>query len=438
MTFQRRKYQQEMIDHAVQCYNAGLGGAWWLAGCSTGKTWTSLELMKELGFNRILVLTTVAAATDAWQMTVTEHSDYEFIHIDGSPKQRQKRLESLPERFVAVSSYSSAWRTTMPRFDAIIADESHKLQSHNSKISLWAAKQPAKFRLLMTGTAFDNRPIAVFGQMRFINARVLGGWESFYNHFVNWYTTEANPYVKIPQKKNPYKNHADLAKLLAPYLYRVDSEDVLDLPPQQDIVRKVALTSEVKKAYLAYKKDYITELGGETLTAANAGVLAMRLHQVVGEYSPKVDLTLELLEEMDKKPCVIFTRFSKEVELLETALTGAGYSVLKVTGEVHQHLEFQRGEGDVCIVNMAAGSEGIDLTRARYAIYYSVGYDRNQYIQSRWRVRRSNTVDKVNPITFFHLVTTGTIDEIIYRVLEGKGDETNLLLTELGKLWYTV
>lgn len=430
-----------MIKNAKAAYAAGLGGYWWLAGCSTGKTWAAMELMKELGFSRILVLTTVAAATDAWQTTVTEHTDYPFIFVDGTAKQRQKALNGLPERFVAVISYSSAWRDITPQFDAIIADESHKLQSWNSKVSLWATKQKAKFKLNMTGTAFDNKLTAAYGQMRFINPLVLGGsskkeYDKFYDQYVNWYTTRDKPYVKIPQKTNTYKNHDKLAALLAPYLYRVDGEAVLDLPPQLDVVRKVVLDSATRKAYNEFKKEYITEFTGEVLTAANAGVLALRLHQLVGEYSPKVDMTLELLEEIDHAPTVIFVRFRDEVAQLEKAITAAGYKVMKVTGDIHQHVEFQRGEGDVCIVNIDAGAEGIDLTRARYAIYYSIGYDRNKYIQSRYRVRRANSKDKVNPVTFFHLIAQGTIDETIYKILNGKEDELNTLLTELEKVWY--
>jgi superfamily II DNA or RNA helicase len=437
--FTRRGYQQTMIDKALAAYQQGLGGFWWLAGCSTGKTWTSLQLMTELGFNRVFVMTTVGAATDAWLTTVTEHSDYEYIFIDGTPTQREKALKRLPERFVAVSSYSSAWRTQMPQFEAVIADESHKLQSWNSKISLWAAKQRPKFKLNMTGTAFDSKLTAAYGQMGFINPMVLGGHNSkdynrFFDRFVNWYSTPDKPYVKIPQKKNPYKNHDKLAELLAPYLYRVDSEEVLDLPDQQDIIRHVVLEPSIRKAYNKFKKEYITELGDEVITASNAGVLAMRLHQLVGSYSPKVAMTLEILEEIDHQPCVIFVRFKDEVAALEKAIHAAGYTTLKVTGEAHQHVEFQRGEGDVCIVNIDAGAEGIDLTRARYAIYYSVGYDRNKYIQSRYRVRRSNS--EAEKVTFFHLVARGTVDEAIYKTLAGKEDEAETLLTELQKVWY--
>jgi SNF2 family DNA or RNA helicase len=284
----------------------------------------------------------------------------------------------------------------------------------------------------MTGTAFNDRPLAAFGQMRFINPRILGDYNSFFDRHVNWYTTPDRPYVKIPQKKNPYKNHAELAAKLAPYLFIVDGEKVLDLPNQQDIYKRVVLTPAIRKAYNAYKRDYITELEGKVLTAANAGVLALRLHQLVGEYSPKVEMTLEILEEIDRQPCVVFVSFQNEVAQLERALHAAGFTTSKVTGEAHQHLEFQRGDTDICIVNMAAGAEGIDLTRARFAIYYSVGYSRSQYVQSRYRVRRSNS--EAEKITFFHLITDGTVDAAIYKALEGKEDEEETLLTELGKL----
>lgn len=438
MTFSLWKHQQEMITHAQTCYQAGLGGAWWLAGCSTGKTYAALEFMRQQGFKRILVISTVAASEDVWPATVKQHfPEYQFVAIAGTPKQRAKALESLPERFVAVVSYRLSWSEKLPPVEAIIADESHKLQANDSKVSKHAAKLRAKFKLLMTGTAFDDKLTAAYGQMRFINPMVLGSYDGFFNKYVNWFSTPDQPYRKIPQKKNTYKNQADLAAKLAPYLYRVDSEEVLDLPPQMDIVKPLQFTKADMKRYQDFKRDYIMELDGQVVTASNAGVLAMRLHQLTGNAtSPKLQATVDILDEIGRKPTVIFTRFSEEVRLLEDLLVKEGLSVLKVVGGVHQHLEFQAGQGDVCIVNIEAGAEGIDLTRARYVIYYSTGYKRTSYLQSRYRVRRANSTDKVNPITFYHLRIDGTIDNVIAKVLEGKGEENDLLLTELEKVWY--
>jgi SNF2 domain-containing protein/helicase-like protein len=435
MSFELWSHQKDMIAHAKSCYQAGLGGAWWLAGCSTGKTYASLQFMRDMDFKRILVITTAAAAEDVWPTTVLEHfSEYELRLVSGTPKQRAKALNGLPERFIAVVSYGLSWRDKLPQFEAIISDESHKLQAHNSRVSLNAAKMGAKFKLLMTGTAFDDKLTYVYGQMRFIDPVVLGKYESFYNRHVNYYVPPANPYVKIA---TGYKNHEQLAERIAPYLIRVDSEKVLDLPPQMDIVKHLKFEKSMAKAYKNFAKDYITKINGEVLTASNAGVLAMRLHQVTGSVgSPKLQATLDILDEIGRKPTVIFTRFSEEVALLEQKLADESYRVMKLVGGLHQHVEFQKGEGDVLIANMDAGAEGVDLTRARYVIYYSTGYKRSSYIQSRYRVRRANSPDKQNPITFYHLRVAGTIDDTIAEVIEGKGDEENLLLTELHKLWY--
>ncbi len=435
MTFELWKHQTAMIEHAQHCLDAGLGGAWWVAGCSTGKTYASLEFMRRAGFNRILVMTTAAAAVDVWPATIQKHfPEYELRLVVGTAKQRQKALEGLPERFIAVISYGSSWRTDLPRFDAVIADESHKIQAHNSKVATEAAALKAKFKLAMTGTPFDDKLTAAYGQMRFINPAVLGGWKSFFLQHTKFYTPPSNPYVQIV---TGYKNHEALAHKLAPYLIRVDSEEVLDLPPQMDIVKTLQFSKEHQKSYKAFEKDYITEIDGEVMTASNAGVLALRLHQLTGSAnSPKLQATLDILDEIGRKPTVIFTSFSDEVDLLEAALSKEGYKVLKLVGGTHQHLEFQAGEGDVLIANMEAGSEGVDLTRARYVVYYSTGYKRTSYVQSRYRCRRTNSEDKKNPITFYHLRVAGTIDETIAEVLDGKEEETNLLLTELKKLWY--
>lgn len=114
----------------------------------------------------------------------------------------------------------------------------------------------------------------------------------------------------------------------------------------------------------------------------------------------------------------MFTRFKEDVNLLREAFEKDGLEVKLLVGSTHEHDEFQAGSGDVLIANIAAGAEGIDLSRARYVIYYSVDHSRTMYEQSRWRVRRH---EGGLPITYYHLEMEGSIDEDIYKALQGKG-----------------
>jgi len=71
------------------------------------------------------------------------------------------------------------------------------------------------------------------------------------------------------------------------------------------------------------------------------------------------------------------------------------------------------------VAQVAAGSVGIDLTRARVAVWYSLSYNLAEYVQSRARVLRPG---QTRAVVFAHVTAKGTIDEGVYRALEARGD----------------
>ena len=81
---------------------------------------------------------------------------------------------------VLVVNYESAWRLEAELLkwapDLIIADEGHKIKTHNTAASkalhLLGAK--AKYRLLLTGTVITNKPVDVFSQYKLTHPKVYG------------------------------------------------------------------------------------------------------------------------------------------------------------------------------------------------------------------------------------------------------------------------
>lgn len=85
---------------------------------------------------------------------------------------------------VVVVNYESAWRLekalTAWHPDLIIADEGHKIKTHNIAASKAMHRMGAKasYRLLLTGTVITNKAIDVFSQYKFLNPAIYGN--SFY------------------------------------------------------------------------------------------------------------------------------------------------------------------------------------------------------------------------------------------------------------------
>ena len=71
------------------------------------------------------------------------------------------------------------------------------------------------------------------------------------------------------------------------------------------------------------------------------------------------------------------------------------------------------------VVQIQAGAEGVDMTRANHAVYFSLPHSLALYNQSRARLYRPG---QTRPVSFMHIIAAGTVDEGVYRALERKED----------------
>lgn len=442
-----------MTDFVLKELNE-LGYAWEIAGCATGKTLTAYNIANEIGANKTLVLTKKTVIDQAWGNTARDRtSGFNYLPLtEGSSKDKAALLSRFKgKNQVVVVNYETAAiiseELKLHNFDLVVADESHKLKSHNSKQSqrLGLALNDVPYHIAMTGTAWDDRPTDVYGQVRWtagsykrgktVGSKLLGAWTNFFEEYVV-YRNIGN--IKIPIR---YKNLDGLREIIDPFTMYLNTEEVLDLPPEVDIEREVAWTPELRRVYRELEKDMITEYKEGTLVADNALVHALRLHQLTGGYfsgedtveyvaTPKIDATIDILDEIGGLPTVVFTNFRSDVDALKPALEAQGHVVKLLVGGMYQHEEFQNGEGNVILVNLSAGNAGIELTRARYAIYYSIGTSRTNYRQSRYRVRRPGS-DVSLPITYYHLIMPNSIDGELRSAMLGKGKVSDHLLDGL-------
>jgi SNF2 family DNA or RNA helicase len=127
-------------------------------------------------------------------------------------------------------------------------------------------------------------------------------------------------------------------------------------------------------------------------------------------------------ERAPLEPLVIFGRFQSDLDVIREVAEGYGARCGELSGRVREsspdyglNSDAQmRPDLDVIAVQIQAGGVGIDLTRARYAIYYSMGYSLGDYEQSLKRVHRPG---QDRPVTYIHLVARDTKDEAVYSAL---------------------
>jgi SNF2 family DNA or RNA helicase len=219
--------------------------------------------------------------------------------------------------------------------------------------------------------------------------------------------------------------------------HRVRVADVLDLPESVDVVVEVELEKDAMRIYREIQADFIAGLSSSSssssspvvVTAANAMVVALRLAQVTGgtlrddagaEHVVSVakrDALADYLDGMGGEPVVVFGRFRADLDAIHQAAAAAGLSSSELSGRRSELAAWQAGDTVVLVAQVAAGSVGIDLTRARVAVWYSLSYNLAEYVQARARVLRPG---QTRAVVFAHVIAKSTIDGAVYRALEAR------------------
>jgi SNF2 family DNA or RNA helicase len=347
-------------------------------------------------------------------------------------KGRQKRLVGYTD--VAKEIMDHEW-------DMIILDESHRAKQWDGKTGDFVGRLKAKQKLILTGTVMPHSPMDVFSQYKFLDPSVFG--ENFYS-FRNRYAVMGG---YMNKQIMGYKNLDDLHEKIYSIAFRVTS-DILDLPPVQHIVREFDLDGEAEKYYHQADSEMGIILGDDKVDTNIVIVQMLRMQQITSGYLPimreyeddygkikkelvrvekidsgKADLLHEICEDIDEhEPIVVFCRFQHDLDEVKAVAEKLSREYGEISGRSNSGLDEKAELKDgkkIIGVQLQAGGVGIDFTKAKYGIYYSVNFSLGDYEQS---LKRMDRPGQTRSITYFHLVASGTIDQTIYGNLEAKKD----------------
>ena len=350
---------------------------------------------------------------------------------------------------VVVVNYESAWRMEKDLAawhpDLIIADEGHKIKTHNIAASkaMHRLGARASYRLLLTGTVITNKAIDVFSQYKFLNPAIYG--QSFYA-FRNRYFDMVGYGNHTPVLKRSME--AELTEKLHSISYRATKAECLDLPETVDVIRQVDLEPAALRLYRQLVKESYAELsGGKEITAPNILTRLLRLSQLTGGFLGNDETAaveqvscakLAALEDIvdgaaaEGKKLVIIARFLPEIRAICKLLEKRGLGYSCITGEVknrdEQVARFQKEPETMAFVGqIATAGLGITLTAASTMVFYSLDYSMSNFEQAKARIHR---VGQRNLCTYLYLVARGTVDEKVLAALKDKADLAKSLVDD--------
>lgn len=434
-------------DHQSRalCFAQGHEACLLHMGMGTGKTRVVLDLIRSVDVGVTLVVCPLAVAP-VWPAEAERHhghADWDFEVLDGgSVADRTDRLETAVNRrrpgrhVVLVINYEAAWRARMGDairdlildgvIELVVADEVHRIKAPGSKVSLYFKRigLHAPRRVGLSGTPLPHSPLDAYGVFRFLDRGIFGtSFARFRNRYAIMGGFENRQVVS-------YKRVPEFSSRVASITIRVE-DDVLDLPDTVDRETLVRLPPAARTAYEELEDKLCLDMAEGLVTPANALVKLLRLQQVtsgfvgtdeggiVDLHDAKEAALKEFLEDVgEDEPVVVFCRFTRDVAAVRRASTKLGGSS-ELSGTIHELEPWRRGDTRVLAAQIQSGSEGIDLTRARYCVFYSLGFSLAQYEQARKRLHRPGQSRRV---FYYHLIAPGTIDRRVVTAIRQRRD----------------
>jgi SNF2 family DNA or RNA helicase len=350
--------------------------------------------------------------------------------------------------------------------DMLIADEAHKLRNRNAQVSkcIYQLTRKCSSRLTMTGSPICNGYEDLFMQYKIADESVFG---TNYGDFEDRYIVKGG-YMNYEIKG--YQHEDELKQLVDETSYRVKIEECVDLPPQLPTLNLYCdLNSKAQKLYNGINKDMVTQLDRiqktwsrlkikhilkhnnipynpkesyyelflkasnylDTTSVELVMTKTMRLQQITGGFittdageivnvsNDKLNLLNELLEGYNR-PLIIFCQFIAEIELIKKNLPKR-LRVETITGKTKDKArvnnEFQRGNIDIVILQISAGSVGLNFYKASRIVFYSWNYSYDDYIQAIGRIKRNG---QRSPWQIVHLIVNNSVDNKVLKCLKNK------------------
>ena len=455
-------YRHQIEAYQYTCGLFGLpngpmksGGCALLMEMGTGKTITSIAitgaLLRAEKIGRVLIVAPLSIL-GVWEEEFQKFAAFPYalavLTGPGSRKLDTLRHMTGAALQVVVVNYESAWRMEKDllawRPDLIIADEGHKIKTHNIAASkaMHRLGAKAKYRLLLTGTVITNKAIDVFSQFKFVNPAIFG--QSFYAFRSRYFDMVGYGNHTPVLKKS---KEAELTEKLHSISFRATKAECLDLPETTDVIRQVELEPAALRIYKGLVKESYAELSCGEVTAPNILTRLLRLSQLTGGFIGNDETTtieqvsaakLSALEDIldgaaaEGKKLVIIARFIPEIKAICKLLEKRGLRYSYITGEVKNRDEqvsaFQNDPAVMVFVGqIATAGLGITLTAASTMVFYSLDYSMSNFEQTKARIHR---VGQRMPCTYLYLVARGTVDEKVLLALKNKADLARTLVDD--------
>lgn len=459
-------YQKKAVKFLLEHACAGL---WLDPGLrKTSIVLGAVKILKKEGLLcRVLVIAPLRVCYSVWPAEVKKWADFshlrvEILHGPGKEKALERDADIYvinPEGLDWLFGVSKARvegrkrrviTYDLSRFeqlnaDTLVIDEASKFKSSSSERFQVIKPILPKFdrRWGLTGSPCSNGLLDLFGVMYVVDlGRALG---QFITHYRAAYFMPSGygGFTWVPQ----HGAEERIYDRLKPSVFRLEAGDYVKLPELVENVIKVNIPATARKIYDELENDFLSDIDGELVTAANAGVAGMKCRQVANGglylarivdsdgvaasgprewkdlHDEKIYAVRELVDELNGAPVIVVYDFGHDLARLlkefgaNTPVIGGGVSAKKSDALIKA---WNRGEVPVLLGHPAAMGHGLNAQEgnAQHIIFHSLTWDLELYDQLVRRLVRSG--NKSSHVFIHHIVAQDTVDEAVMLALRKK------------------
>lgn len=419
----------------------------------TGKSRTAIELarLRASKIDRVLWFCPVSLK-ETIRRQISLHTDCAVtdVHVF-TDKTNQRHCPSAFWYIIGLESMSSSPRVVSTARQLIgdrcmvIVDESSYIKGHRAKRTnrVTQLATAARYRLILTGTPLTQGVEDLFSQLYFLSPKILG--------YRSWYSFAANHLEYSERYKGLIvrtHNKAWIAAKIRPYVYQVTKDECLSLPDKINLSRYCWLSDEQECAYDAAKQRFYDDVmayddGGAWQSSVPLFRLFTSLQSIVCGWDAWNETALPhhrlklLRSVIDAIPphesIVIWAKYHhciREIlnELPDAAQFHGGLSESNRNNELSR---WNAGHSRYLVATQAAGGHGLDLTRARYAIFYAHGFKYAEQVQAEDRQHR---IGQSRKVTYINLWADCKIEDRIANALYSKGNALRQFRDEVDKV----
>lgn len=421
--------------------------------CGLGKSVITLTAIKNLiqkgKVKKVLVVAPLRVAKNTWtdELQKWEHlNGLTYAVAVGTLSERKQALNANAE-ITIINRENVEWlieKSGYPfDFDMLVIDELSSFKSYKAKRFKALLKvRPFITRAVgLTGTPSSNGLMDLWAEFRILDlGERLGRYITRYR--LNYFTPDKrNGMVVFSYKPLPGAEEKIYDKI-DDITISMKAKDYIKLPDLVMNTVKVEMDETAKSKYDVLKSDMVIDISSQEIDAINAAALSNKLMQMANGaiytenekyiqiHDAKLDALEDLIESANGKPVLVAYWFKHDLARIKSR-----FPFVREIKSSEDIKAWNNGDIEVGIIHPASAGHGLNLqSGGSTLIWFGLTWSLELYQQTNARLYRQGQKETV---VIHHIVTKGTIDERVLKVLAQKEKTQDALIdavkAELGR-----